>query len=133
MTDDAVEPDWEALGGDAVMRPLLADFYRRIGASAIRGLFPSDLGETERKQYAFQSEFWGGPARYTPWRGHPRLRARHLPFPITEGDAGVWMACMRAAVEDSAMPPSLRPPFLHRLHLTARAMINRSGDRADPA
>lgn len=117
--------DWTSLGGDAVIAPLLDDFYARIETSAIRHLFPPDLTETRAKQFAFQSEFWGGPARYTPLRGHPRLRARHLPFAIDSTAARVWMACMAAAVEASAMPADLQPAFLERLRLTARAMVNR--------
>lgn len=117
---------WEALGGDAVFLPLLKDFYARIGRSPIATLFPPDLGETERKQFAFQSEFWGGPAIYSPWRGHPRLRARHLPFAIDQAAADTWMACMAEAVAHSAMPTEHREAFLERMRLTAQAMINRA-------
>jgi hemoglobin len=117
---------WDDLGGDAVFRDLLADFYARIEASPIRGLFPADLAETILKQFAFQSEFWGGPARYSPWRGHPRLRARHLPFAIGLAEARTWLACMEGAVAASAMPEALRPVFLERMRATAMAMINRA-------
>lgn len=119
--------DWEDLGGDTVMGPLLDDFYDRIEQSTIRRLFPPDLVETRAKQFAFQSEFWGGPARYTPWRGHPRMRARHLPFPIGPADKEVWLECMTAAIEASAMPAASRGPFLARLRLVAEAMVNRPG------
>lgn len=115
---------WDALGGDAVMGPLLADFYARIEASPIRKLFPPDLGETREKQLAFQRMFWGGEDRYTPWRGHPRLRARHLPFPIGIGEAETWLACMQAAVAASALPEPARAPFLEQMRKTAYAMIN---------
>lgn len=117
-------PSWDDLGGDAVMEALLRDFYRRIAGSAIARLFPPVLEETWRKQFAFQSEFWGGPPRYSPWRGHPRLRARHLPFPIGLPEAETWMACMRAAVADSQMPAAHRDAFLAQLGRTALAMIN---------
>src|SRR5688572_11785090 len=115
---------WDELGGDAVMRPLLDDFYARIALSPIRALFPPDLADTAAKQLAFQSEFWGGPARYTPWRGHPRLRARHLPFPIGVAQAEAWLACMAAAVAASAMPEAVREPFLAQMRRIAYAMIN---------
>ncbi len=123
--------NWDDFGGDVVMGDLLDDFYRRIEHSAIRGLFPSDLTETRDKQFAFQSEFWGGPARFTPWRGFPRLRARHLPFPIGESEAAEWLECMEQAVAASAMPLAQHEVFLHRIRLTARAMINRPGG-SDP-
>ncbi|HYE05237.1 MAG TPA: globin [Planctomycetota bacterium] len=119
---------WDELGGDAVMEPLLADFYARIAASPIARLFPPDLDETRRKQFAFQSEFWGGPARYSPWRGHPRLRARHLPFPIGMAEADTWLACMRAAVDASAMPDAARAAYMDQMRKTAYAMINQPVD-----
>lgn len=115
---------WDDLGGDAVMRPLLDDFYRRIADSPIARLFPSDLAETAAKQFAFQSEFWGGPARYTPVRGHPRLRARHLPFPIDVAAAETWLACMAQAVAASAMPEGARAGYLERMRAIAYGMIN---------
>ena len=117
---------WTAFGGDAVFEPLLQDFYARIGRSAIAALFPPELTETVQKQFAFQSEFWGGPARYSPWRGHPRLRARHLPFAIDQAAADVWMQCMTEAIDHSAMPSEHRAVFLQRMRMTAQAMINRS-------
>jgi hemoglobin len=117
--------DWHALGGDAVMAPLVDDFYRRIDSSPIRHLFPPDLGETRDKQFAFQSDLWGGPVRYRPWRGFPAMRARHLPFAIGRDEAATWLACMRAAVAASAMPEAVRPVFLQRMEMIAGAMVNR--------
>jgi len=117
--------DYDRLGGDVVIEPLLRDFYFiRLAASPIAGLFPSDLDETFRKQLAFQRMYWGGRDDYTPWRGHPRMRARHLPFPIDQAAAATWMACMSAAVADSAMPREWREPYLARLNQIAQAMIN---------
>ena len=123
---------WEAFGGDAVFTPLLHDFYTRIKNSAIAFLFPPDFEETEAKQFAFQSEFWGGPVRYSPWRGHRRLRPRHLPFAIDQAAADTWMSCMEAAVAASAMPTEYRSKFLERMPLTAQAMINRTTETGDP-
>ena len=106
------------------MEPLLADFYARIDASPIRRLFPSDLEPVRARQFAFQSELWGGPPRYTSWRGHPRLRQRHLPFPIGLAEAEAWLACMREAVVASAMPEAARTGYLEQMRRTAMAMIN---------
>ena len=121
---------WDVLGGDAVFLPLLHDFYARIAHSPIASLFPPTMDDTAAKQFAFQSEFWGGPVRYSPWRGHPRLRARHLPFAIDQVAADTWMACMAAAVAASSMPSTCHAPFLDRMRLTAQAMINRSAPDA---
>lgn len=129
MTDDAqAASDYERLGGDAVFEPLLRDFYfKRIANGPLRALFPSDLDETFRKQLAFQRMYWGGRDDYTPWRGHPRMRARHLPFPIDQAAAEAWMTAMAAAVAESAMPVELRQAYLARLGQIAQAMINQPG------
>lgn len=121
---------WDELGGDAVMGPLLDDFYRRIARSPIARLFPPDLDETKAKQFAFQSDFWGGPVRYAPWRGHPRLRARHLPFAIDPAAAETWLACMQAAVDASAMPEAVRAAYMDRMRQIAMAMVNTGVDGA---
>jgi hemoglobin len=115
---------YDELGGDAVFAPLIEDFYARIAASPIAPLFPPDLAETLKKQAAFQRLFWGGRDDYTPWRGHPRMRARHLPFAIGGAEAEVWLSCMRAAVAGSAMPLPRRERFLERMTHIANAMIN---------
>ena len=129
VTAESPPSPWEQLGGDAVMAPLLVDFYRRIAASPIAVLFPPGVGEpdseTLRKQFAFQSDFWGGPVRYQPWRGHPRMRMRHLPFAIDQDAADTWIACMTAAVEASAMPLAVRSAFLGKMRDIAQAMMNR--------
>jgi hemoglobin len=126
MSDADPRSDYDRLGGDAVFAPLLRDFYFvRIAQGPLAALFPPDLEETYRKQLAFQRMFWGGGDEYTPWRGHPRLRARHLPFPIAQPQAEAWMAAMGAAVAASAMPADLRAGFLARLGQVAQAMINR--------
>jgi len=123
---------WEIYGGDRVFEPLLRDFYARIARSPLAALFPPDLDETMRKQFAFQSEFWGGPVRYSPWRGHPRLRARHLPFPIGLPEAETWLECMHQAVLASAMPVALHGQYLGQMARTAYAMINQPITAPDP-
>lgn len=119
---------YDQLGGDAVFEPLLRDFYFvRIPRSPIAHLFPPDREETFRKQVAFQRMYWGGRDDYTPWRGHPRMRPRHLPFPIDRAAADAWLACMGEAVAASAMPEAYRGVFLDKLAQIAAAMINREG------
>lgn len=115
---------YDDLGGDAVFGPLLKDFYARIALSPIAHLFPPDLDETTRKQEAFQRMFWGGPDDYTPWRGHPRMRARHLAFVIGRNEADVWLACMHEALLASTMPAGMRASFYERMAQIAAAMIN---------
>ncbi len=88
--------------GPAHLRALLERFYARVaGDPLLSPIFPADLGNTLEKQFAFLSGFLGGPLLYHQTYGHPRLRARHLPFPITPARARAWLGCMKAALEET--------------------------------
>jgi hemoglobin len=99
---------YERVGGDAGVRALVDRFYDHMdtdpAAAAVRSMHPRDLSGSRDKLYDFLCGWLGGPQRYVEKHGHPRLRARHLPFPINTDGAAQWMLCMRAAlagVEDA--------------------------------
>ena len=88
--------------GPEHLRALLERFYARVAADALLSpIFPAHLDGTLEKQFAFLSGFLGGPPLYHQTYGHPRLRARHLPFEITPARARAWLACMKAALEET--------------------------------
>lgn len=39
---------------------------------------------------------WAAPSYYTDQFGHPRLRARHMPFSIGIKERDQWVACMES-------------------------------------
>lgn len=87
-------------------------------------IFPEDLTETREKQFAFMSGFFGGPPLYMQKYGHPRLRMRHLPFPIGEIEARAWLSCMQQALQDTVPDQKLREDIFAALARTAVHMIN---------
>jgi hemoglobin len=95
---------YDRLGGGPGVRALVDRFYDRMdawpGAAGIRAMHPADLAESREKLYDFLCGWTGGPQRYVAKHGHPRLRARHLPFPIASPEAAQWMACMRHALAE---------------------------------
>ena len=94
-------PLYERIGADALAR-LVDRFYARVAAHPeLAPLFPADLALTAEKQLAFLTGFLGGPPLYHERFGNPRLRARHLPFPITPARAQAWLECMEAALRAS--------------------------------
>lgn len=99
---------FDALGGEAGVRSLVDRFYDRMDArpdaAAIRAMHPADLGESRRKLWMFLVGRFGGPPLYEAERGHPRLRARHLPFAVDADAARAWMACMDDALEPIGDP-----------------------------
>lgn len=91
---------YEQVGGDPVFRQLVNDFYARIEADPVlRPMFPADLEAGKEWQFLFLTQFFGGPARYSSERGHPRLRMRHSPFPIDQTARDHWLAHMLAAMD----------------------------------
>ncbi|AAF10577.1 globin domain-containing protein [Deinococcus radiodurans] len=103
---DRIGPDTLAL--------LVHRFYAHVARNPdLAPIFPADLSETARKQLAFLTGFTGGPPLYHELYGHPRLRARHLPFPITPGRARAWLACMNAALRET---PGLAEADAHELY-----------------
>ncbi|MEH7125138.1 globin [Bacillus sp. JJ1532] len=113
--------------GEEKLHLLVEAFYRRVGQHPdLVPIFPDDLTETARKQKQFLTQYLGGPPLYTSEHGHPMLRARHLPFEITETRAKAWLSCMTEAMDEVKLEGQIREDFYARLFLTAQHMINTS-------
>lgn len=111
--------------GENVLHQLVDAFYRRVGQHPdLVPIFPKDLTETARKQKQFLTQYLGGPSLYTNEHGHPMMRARHLPFEITETRARAWLTCMSEAMDEVGLTGPVREEFYARLVLTAQHMIN---------
>lgn len=124
---------FEQAGGDDAFRRLVDSFYARIERDPLlRPLFPPDLGPGKEHQFLFLTQFFGGPPRYSDVRGHPRLRARHLPFPIASPEAEAWLAHMLAAVDEAGIPEPARGKMRGYFTYTARFLRNRP-DEEPPA
>jgi hemoglobin len=84
---DTQQTPYEQLGGEPVIRQLVARFYELMDtmpeAYGIRQLHPKSLSGSEDKLFMFLSGWLGGPQLYVEKYGHPRLRRRHFPFAIT--------------------------------------------------
>lgn len=95
---------YEALGGAEAVPRLVDRFYQVMdespAAAAIRVLHPADLGDSREKLRLFLSGWMGGPPLHVQRHGHPRLRTRHLPFPIGRRERDQWLACMREALAE---------------------------------
>jgi hemoglobin len=94
---------YDLVGGDQGVRQLVQYFYQEMdrlpSAKVIRDMHPQSLDESEEKLYWFLSGWMGGPQLYWEKRGHPMLRARHLPFPIGRNEADLWIECFRLALK----------------------------------
>ena len=122
---------YEQLGGADGVRSLVNRFYELMDqlpeAKEIRDLHPADLKGSADKLYKFLSGFLGGPPLYVSEFGHPRLRARHLPFTIGVNERDQWMLCMESALLESVKSDALRDDLIDYFRRTADHMRNADG------
>lgn len=127
--DDA--PAFERLGGEPAVRGLVDRFYDLMdlepGYAGIRALHPSSLEGSRDKLHWFLCGWLGGPDLYVQRFGHPRLRARHLPYPIGMAERDQWMACMRQAMAERDVEPALAGRLAQAFFGTADWMRNQGG------
>ncbi|PYZ93493.1 globin [Salipaludibacillus keqinensis] len=124
MTEPNKQTAYELIGKKRLSE-LVDRFYELVSTHPeLTAIFPDDLSETARKQKQFLTQFFGGPSIYTEEHGHPMLRARHMPFPITPSRGEAWLSCMAQALVETNIEEPLRSAILERLTYTARHMIN---------
>lgn len=110
---------YQRIGGAEKVRALVQRFYQIMDelpeSYGIRKLHPEDLQSSADKLYKFLSGWMGGPQLFIEQYGHPMLRRRHLPFPISNAERDQWLMCMEQAlqdvVEDSALRAELNAAF----------------------
>jgi hemoglobin len=116
---------YEAIGGESAVRKLVEAFYTRVQRHPLLApIFPEDITPVMEKQYLFLTQFFGGPSLFSEQHGHPMMRARHLPFPVTKERADAWLGCMKGALEEIGIEPDLQAFVLERLSGPAYHFIN---------
>lgn len=117
---------YEAIGGQEAVDRLVEAFYKRVAKHPLLiPIFPEDLTEVAYKQRLFLTQFFGGPPLYLKERGHPMLRRRHLPFPITPERGKAWLECMEGALEEAEIEEPYASAIFERLTTVAGQMVNK--------
>jgi hemoglobin len=126
----AVTP-FERIGGEPGVRLLVDRFYDLMDLeppfAGIRALHPSVLDGSRDKLHWFLCGWLGGPDLYVQRFGHPRLRARHLPYAIGIAERDQWLACMLQAMNDVDVDPALAERLAESFFGTADFMRTRGG------
>ncbi len=124
MTENFQTP-YEQIGGAETLKKLVDVFYDLVKKHPeLAPIFPDDLFHTKEKQYMFLTQFLGGPGLYSEQYGHPMLRARHMPFPVTTARANAWLSCMSQAMDTIGLTGEPRKAIFERLTITAHHMVN---------
>nr|MBL8411217.1 group II truncated hemoglobin [Dechloromonas sp.] len=132
MTEPAeTQTTYEKIGGEAAVSRLTARFYELMDTvpqfAELRAMHPEDLSGSRDKLYMFLSGWFGGPDLFVEKFGHPRLRARHMPFAIGTQERDQWVACMVLAMEDVGIDENVRKVLLNNFFNTADFMRNKEG------
>jgi hemoglobin len=136
MSNDADTPAqqvsaYDLLGGEAAVRQLVDRFYDLMDIepafAGIRQLHPSALDGSRDKLFWFLCGWLGGPNHYIDRFGHPRLRARHLPYQIGIAERDQWMTCMQQAMRELQLEEGLQQRLTSAFFNTADWMRNRGG------
>ena len=120
---------YELAGGEETFTRIVGRFYAAVAEDPVlRPLYPEDqeqLAQSADHLRLFLIQYWGGPTWYSEQRGHPRLRMRHMPFPIGARERDAWLTHMREAVASVELPEQVREALLEYFESAAHAMVNR--------
>jgi hemoglobin len=118
---------WAAVGGQETFTRLVAEFYEGVAQDPVlRPMYPEeDLSGAKERLTLFLEQYWGGPTTYSEQRGHPRLRMRHAPFPVTPDARDRWLTHMRRAVLSLDLAPTHEAALWDYLVRAAYSMVNR--------
>lgn len=121
---------YEEIGGHATIRRIVEVFYEGVATDdLLRPMYPEeDLGPAAERFTMFLEQYWGGPTTYSEQRGHPRLRMRHAPFPVTAEAKDRWLLHFRAGLDAVELEPEHDAQFWGYVQHAAQFMIN----SADP-
>lgn len=117
---------FERIGEDGFER-LVAAFYRQVPRDDILGPMypPDDMVGAETRLRDFLVGRFGGPQRYIEQRGHPRLRARHMPFAVDEVAGARWLQLMDNALAEAELPADVTATLREFFVAVAGMMRNR--------
>ena len=122
----------DEVGGGEFFTELVERFYARVATDLLlRPLYPDDLTPSKRHLDLFLQQYWGGPGTYSEERGHPRLRARHVPFVIGEAERDAWFRHMAAALDslvaERGIAPGIEARMLDHFAQAADFLVNARG------
>ena len=128
LAQAVANPHYLMAGGEQGIQKLVDRFYELMDelpeAREIRALHPADLSNAKSRLYMFLSGWLGGPPLYEERFGHPRLRQKHISFPIGDAARDAWMLCMTRALDEVVADAALRIQLTQSFFKTADFLRN---------
>lgn len=126
-----IRTHYDMLGGEAGVLRLVNRFYDLMDelpeAWELRKIHTQDLQGARDKLFKFLSGWLGGPGLYEAEYGHPRLRARHMPFPVDTQMRDQWLMCINQALDEQVSDELLKLQLKSSFANVADHMRNRAG------
>ena len=126
-----IRTHYDMVGGEAGVAQLVTRFYDLMDelpeAWELRKIHGEDLQSARDKLFKFLSGWLGGPGLYEAEYGHPRLRMRHLPFPVDSQMRDQWLLCMNQALDEQISDELLNMQLKSAFANVADHMRNRAG------
>ena len=124
--DAVTDTVWSQVGGERTFERIARTFYDGVREDpALAPMYPDpDWEGAIWRLQKFLEQYWGGPATYSEQRGHPRLRMRHHPFPVTPHARDRWLHHMFTALDAVELPPMHDAAMRDYLERAAHAMVN---------
>jgi hemoglobin len=112
--------------GPEKLKKLIHDFYIEIRKDdLLRPMYKDDFEGAENRLFLFIIQYLGGPDTYNQQRGHPRLRSRHVVFPINEEAKQNWLNNMKHALDVSEIAAGEKEVLWNYFQQTAEFLKNR--------
>lgn len=122
------ETPYQRIGGEQQVRRLANLFYDYMENDAhvkpLLAIHPKPMDSIRIRFFEFLSGWLGGPPLFEQKYGHPRLRARHLPYQIDSKQRDMWMLCMNQALDDVVTDKLLKKQLQASFYQLATHMIN---------
>ncbi len=126
---DPLSEIYKQIGSEEPYFKLVDEFYAGVEQSCIlRPLYPEKLDNAKRSLALFLIQRTGGRTTYSDEKGHPRMRARHMPFAIGKAERDAWIVCMNAALDKVTELKEVRSELDAFFDHFATFMINKPGE-----
>ena len=101
MQQDPLITIYSDIGSEEPFFRLVEKFYEGVqDDKLLRPMYPEDLAGPKERLAQFLIQRMGGATTYSDQRGHPRMRARHLPFEIGVKERDAWLKHMGQALDE---------------------------------
>ena len=122
---------YEAIGGMPTFEKIVAGFYAQVPDDDILGpMYPDQdfEGAADRLRW-FLAQYWGGPQLFNENRGAPRMRMRHMDYPIDMAAHDRWLELMKNSldsIDEETLPMPYRQMIWQHMNQLAGMLINKA-------